>query len=107
MKGIVSSGVRRSPQLPDVPTCFESGIPGFCSTSWHAVVAPAKTSRHVIVKLQQTLAATLTDPELGDQLRIREDAEPVGSSPEELAQFLRWEFDKWAKVIKSVGVRAE
>ena len=107
MKGIVSSGVRRSPQLPDVPTCFESGIPGFCSTSWHAVVAPAKTSRHVIVKLQQTLAATLTDPELRDQLRIREDAEPVGSSPEELAQFLRSEFDKWAKVIKAVGVKAE
>jgi tripartite-type tricarboxylate transporter receptor subunit TctC len=107
MKGIVTSGNRRSPQLPDVPTCIEAGIPGFCSTSWHAVVAPAKTPSRVILKLQQTLATTLTSPDLREQLMTREDAEPIGSSPEDLAKFLRSEFDKWAKVIKAVGMKAE
>ena len=107
MKGIVSSGTRRSPLLPDVPTCAEAGIPGFCSTSWHAIVAPAKTSANVVLKLQQTLAATLTRPELREQLMTREDAEPIGSTPEALAKFLRSEYDKWAKVIKAVGVKAE
>ena len=107
MKGIVSSGARRSPQLPDVPTCFEAGIPGFHSTSWHAIVAPAGTPKPVVLKLQQTLAATLAIPELRDQLVMREDAEPVGSSPEELARLLRSESAKWGKVIQSIGVKAE
>lgn len=107
MKGIVSSGARRSPQLPDVPTCFEAGIPGFHSTSWHAIVAPAGTPRAAVLKLQQTLAATLAIPELRDQLITREDAEPVGSSPEELARHLRSESAKWGKVIQSIGVKAE
>ena len=107
MKGIVSSGSRRSPALPDVPTCVEAGIAGFCSTSWHAIVAPAGTPKQVILKLQQTLAATLASPELRDQLMVREDAESIGSSPEELARFLRSESAKWAKVIKTVGVKVE
>jgi tripartite-type tricarboxylate transporter receptor subunit TctC len=107
MKGIVSSGAHRSPQLPEVPTCIEAGIPGFHSTSWHAIVAPAGTPKPVILKLQQTLAATLANPELREQLMMKEDAEPVASSPEELARFLRSESAKWAKVIKTVGVKVE
>ena len=107
MKGIVSSGARRSPQLPDVPTCIEAGLPGFHSTSWHAIVAPAATPKPVILKLQQTLAATLASPELRDQLIAREDAEPVGSSPAELAKFLRSESAKWAKVIQAIGVKVD
>ncbi len=107
MKGIVSSGMRRSAQLPEVPTCTEAGIPGFCGTSWHAVVAPAGTPQAVIGKLQRTLAAALANPELRDQLMTRDDAEPVGSSPDELGKFLRAEFEKWGKVIRAVGVKAE
>lgn len=107
MKGIVSSGVRRSPQLPEVPACIEAGLPGFCSTSWHAVVAPAETPQPVVRRLQQTLAATLAKPEVRDQLMSREDAEPSGSTPEELGRFLRAEFDKWGKVIRAVDVKAE
>lgn len=107
LKGIVSSGTRRSPQLPDVPTCLEAGLPGFQSTSWHAIVAPAGTPRPAILKLQQTLAATLARPELRNQLMEREDAEPVGSSPEELAKLLRSESAKWRKVIKSIGVKPD
>jgi tripartite-type tricarboxylate transporter receptor subunit TctC len=107
LKGIVSSGARRSPQLPDVPTCFEAGLPGLHSTSWHAIVAPAGTPKPVILKLQQTLATTLARPELREHLMTRDDAEPVGSTPEELARLLRSEYAKWGKVIKSVGVKVD
>ena len=107
LKGIVSSGTRRSAQLPDVPTCTEAGIPGFCSTSWHAIVAPAHTPKAVIAKLQQTLAATLANQALREQLLAREDVEAVASTPEQLAKLLRSEFVKWSAIIQSVGIKAD
>jgi tripartite-type tricarboxylate transporter receptor subunit TctC len=107
MKGIVSSGRRRSAQLPDVQTCIEAGLPGFCSSAWHAVVAPARTPKPVIARIHRTLVATLASQELRDQLLRQEDAETVGSMPEELAKFLRSESARWARIIKEVGVTAE
>ncbi len=107
MKGIVSSGNRRSPMLPSVQTCTEAGVPGFCSMSFHALVAPAGTPSPVIVRLHQTVAKALSDPELRDQLMKGEDSEAIGSSPGELAKFLRAESAKWSKIIKTIGVKAD
>ena len=107
MKGIVSTGRERSPQLPEVPTCIEASLPGFCTTSWHAIVAPAGTPRAVVNKLQQTLKATLSNAELREQLLAREDASAVASTPDELAKFLRSESTRWATIIKAVGVKGE
>jgi tripartite-type tricarboxylate transporter receptor subunit TctC len=107
MKGIVSSGTRRSAQLPDVQTCTEAGLAGFCSSAWHAVVAPARTPKPVVAKIHRTLAAVLGSQELRDQLLRQEDADTVASTPEELAKFLRSESARWARIIKEVGVKAE
>jgi len=107
MKGIVSSGTRRSAQLPGVPTCTEAGLPGFCSLSWHAIVAPARTPKPVIARLHQTLAATLADPGLREQLLAQEDSDAVAGTPEALAKLLRAEFDKWGKIIQAIGVKGE
>jgi tripartite-type tricarboxylate transporter receptor subunit TctC len=107
MKGIVSSGMKRSTLLPDVPTCTEAGLPGFCSSSFHAVVAPAKTPRPVILKLQQSLAATLSNQELRAQLAAREDSEAIGGTPEELAKLMHTEYDRWGKMIRAIGVKGE
>ncbi|HEY0336008.1 MAG TPA: tripartite tricarboxylate transporter substrate-binding protein, partial [Burkholderiales bacterium] len=107
MKGIVSSGTRRSPALPEIPTCTEAGLPSFCSSSWHAVLAPAQTPKAVIAKLHQTLTATLENRELREQLLAREDADAVSSTPDELAKFLRAESAQWGKIIKAVGIRGE
>jgi tripartite-type tricarboxylate transporter receptor subunit TctC len=105
MNGIVSTGTRRSQKLPDVPTCIEAGLPGLQSLSWNAIVAPAGVPKPVILKLQQTLAATLAKPELRDRLMALEDAEAVGSTPGELAKLLRSEYVKWGTLIKSIDVR--
>ncbi|HYK12885.1 MAG TPA: tripartite tricarboxylate transporter substrate-binding protein, partial [Burkholderiales bacterium] len=107
MKGIVSTGRERSPQLPEVPTCIEAALPGFCVSSWHAIVAPAGTPRGVVNKLQQTLKTTLANAELREQLLAREDATAVASAPDELAKFLRAESTRWAAIIKAVGVKGE
>jgi tripartite-type tricarboxylate transporter receptor subunit TctC len=106
LRGIVSTGTRRSPQLPEAPTCIEAGLPGLQATSWHAVMAPAKTPAAVVLKLQQTLAGAISKPDARDAM-ARDDAEAVGGTPEELGRFLRAESTKWGSIIKAVGVRAE
>jgi len=107
MKGIVSSGRRRSPMLPEVQSCTEASLPDFCSSAWHAVLAPARTPKPVIAKVHATLVATLVNQELRDQLLRNEDAETIGSTPEELSKFMRADSAKWAKVIKEFGIKGE
>jgi tripartite-type tricarboxylate transporter receptor subunit TctC len=107
MKGIVSSGNRRSPALPEVQSCTEAGLPDFCSSAWHAVVAPARTPKPVIARIHSTLAATLGNQELREQLLRQEDAEAIGSTPEELAKFMRADSARWAKIIREFGIKGE
>lgn len=107
MKGVVSSGTRRSPALPDVQDCKEAGLPGFCSSAWHAVMAPARTPKPVIAKVHATLTAALAAPELREQLLRQDDADVVGGSPEALAKFMRTESARWAKVIREHGIKPE
>ena len=106
LKAFVISAPKRSPLLPDVPACTEVGLPGLDANAWHAVVAPAGTPKEIVRKLHQTLATTLALPEVRSQLAAV-GAEPVASSPEEFAKFMRAESDKWARVIKAGGVKVE
>ncbi len=106
LKAFVITAPKRSPLLPDVPACTEVGLPGLDSNAWHAVVAPSKTPKEITRKLQQTLARTLADPEVRSQLAAV-GAEPVASTPEEFAKFMRAESQKWARVIKAGGVKVE
>ncbi len=107
MKGIVSSGTRRSPALPEVPTCNEAGLPTFCSSAWHAVLAPVKTPRAIVAKLHATLAQALSTAELREQLLAREDADAIGSSPEALAKLLKSESAQYGRIIRAVGIKGE
>jgi tripartite-type tricarboxylate transporter receptor subunit TctC len=106
LKAFVISAPKRSPLLPEVPACTEVGLPGLDANAWHAVVAPAGTPKEIVRKLHQTLAATLALPEVRSQLAAV-GAEPVASSPEEFAKFMRAESQKWARVIKAGGVKVE
>jgi len=74
--------------------------------SWHAVVAPAGTPRSVVDKLNLTLVETIAQPEVRSAL-IAQGARPVGGSPEDLKDFMRYEAEKWANVIKTSGARAD
>jgi tripartite-type tricarboxylate transporter receptor subunit TctC len=106
LKAFVITAEARSPLLPDVPTTPEVGLPAVQGASWHAVLAPAGTPREIVARLNQTLVAAVAAPELRAQL-LNQGALPVGSTPEELGKFMQAEADKWGRVIRSSGARAD
>ena len=101
----VTSG-KRSQALPEVPTVAEAGLPGYDSTQWYGVLAPAGTSRAIILRLHGEIVRALRDPEVGRRLEA-DGAEAVGSSPEEFTAFIRSETEKWAKVAQAAGIKPE
>jgi tripartite-type tricarboxylate transporter receptor subunit TctC len=106
LKALAITAPERSPLLPDVPTMSEAGLPAVQGGSWHAVVAPTGTPRDAIAKLNRTLVSAVDAHELRKAL-LAQGAQPVASSPEELARFMRDEADKWGRVIRASGARAD
>jgi tripartite-type tricarboxylate transporter receptor subunit TctC len=106
LRALAVTSAKRSEGLPDVPTMAESGLPGYDSTQWYGVLAPAGTSRAIVERLHDEIVRALRAPEVMQRLAA-DGAEPVGSSPEEFAAFIRSEIDKWAKVARAAGIRAE
>src|SRR5437879_5722486 len=106
LRALAVTSAKRSEGLPDVPTIAESGLAGYDSTQWYGVLAPAGTSREIVVRLQGEIVRALRAPEVMQRLAA-DGAEPVGSSPEEFAAFMKAEIDKWARVASAAGIRAE
>jgi len=106
LRPLAVTGVRRSPQLPDVPTMAEAGVAGYEAYVWMGLLAPKGTPQAIIDRLQRALALSLAMPELKAQLATA-GIEIVGSSPAEFAVFFRAEKDLWAKVIRETGARIE
>ncbi|MDP1538146.1 MAG: tripartite tricarboxylate transporter substrate binding protein [Burkholderiales bacterium] len=100
------TGTKRAPGADDIPTIAEAGLPGYEAVQWYGVLAPAATHRDIITKLHTGVVRALQNPDVRQRL-LNDGAEPVGSSPEEFATYLRSETVKWAKVIKAAGIKAE
>ena len=105
LKALAVTGAKRSPAAPDMPTMIEAGVKGYESATWYGVLAPAKTPKDIVAKLNTDIVAILKQPEVRDRLS-KEGAEPVGSTPQELGAYIRSEIAKWGKVIKAAGVQA-
>ncbi len=103
LRAIAIAARTRSPVLPDVPTSAESGMPELLASSWHAIVAPAGVPPERTKRLYQALSTVMADKEVREKM-ASVGADPVGSSPEQFAPFLRSEVDKWRKVIRSSGI---
>ncbi len=101
--GIAS--LKRAENLPEVPTIAEAGVPGFEVLSWYGLLAPAGTPTEIITRLNQEVTRSLNEPEAVERLRAI-GAEPMKSTPAEFNAFLKNEFAKWAKVIRTAGMRA-
>jgi tripartite-type tricarboxylate transporter receptor subunit TctC len=106
LRALGVTGAERSPALPDVPTIEEAGVPGYEALSWFGIFAPAGTPQPVIDKLHDHIVQALADPAMRARLADL-GAEPVGSTPQEFASFIRAEAEKWAKVVKEAGVKLE
>ena len=95
---------RRASVLPDVPTLDEQGIKDVYADNWYALFAPAKTPAPVIAKLNAAVNAVLKDPETAKRL-IEAGADPAAGTPEQLAEFLKSELERWGKVVKEKNIK--
>jgi tripartite-type tricarboxylate transporter receptor subunit TctC len=106
LRGLAVSRAKRSSALPDTPTVAEAGVPGYEAIEWNGVMFPAGTPAAVIKRAHEAIAKVLAIPAVRERI-IGVGAEPVGSSPEEFAAFIRSELTTWAKVIREVGITVE
>jgi tripartite-type tricarboxylate transporter receptor subunit TctC len=106
LRAIATTGPRRATYLPDVPTASESGLPGYETTIWQALLAPARTAPAVIERLHREVADIARQPELRERLSA-DGSEPIGSTPRELADHLAAELARYSKLIKAIGLKVE
>jgi tripartite-type tricarboxylate transporter receptor subunit TctC len=92
--------------LPDVPTISEAGVPGYESVQWFGMLVPVGTPRPIIDRLHQELTRALRAPDMKERLTSL-GLNGVGSTPEEFAVYMKSETEKWAKVIKAMGIKPE
>jgi tripartite-type tricarboxylate transporter receptor subunit TctC len=97
---------KRNPQLPDVPTIIEGGVPGYEVTIWYAVFAPVATPKPVVTRLNADMVKALNSPEMKERMALQ-GMDPSPSTPAELAAFVKTESAKWTKAVKDSGAQAE
>jgi tripartite-type tricarboxylate transporter receptor subunit TctC len=105
LRPLAVTTTRRSPAAPDVPTMGEAGVPGFDISNWFAYFVPSGTQADVIARLNSEVNRGLKQPDVREKL-ANVGAETVGTSPEELARFVRSESDKFARLVKLSGAKA-
>jgi tripartite-type tricarboxylate transporter receptor subunit TctC len=100
------ASLRRYPGLPDLPTIAEAGLPGYETTIWIALFVPAKTPAAVVSQLNQAVHEAVNSPEYKERLQAL-DMQPRVSTSQELADYLKSDLAKWAKVVKDAGIKPE
>ena len=97
---------KRSKSLPNVPTLAEAGLPGYEVSPWFAVFMPAATPKDIVAKVNTALLEAMKDPDVVKRFETI-GAEPVGSTPEEMAQHLARESERWTKLIQERGIKLD
>ena len=106
LRMIATAGSRRTRAAPDLPTVAESGYPGYAVDAWFGIVAPAKTPPEIVAKLSNAIVNLMKAPDVRsrfDQLGY----DPIGSSAAEFSATIRADIDKFAKLIKAAGIKAD
>jgi tripartite-type tricarboxylate transporter receptor subunit TctC len=106
LKALAVLGPKRSALLPEVPTMSEAGVAGYSLTNWFGLLAPAGTSREVVLKINGDVIRILKDDEIRKKISDM-GADVVGNSPEEFGAWMRAESAQWAEIIKSANIRPE
>jgi tripartite-type tricarboxylate transporter receptor subunit TctC len=106
LKALAVSTAQRSPQMPDVPTMKESGVPDVESVAWMAMLAPAGTPADILARMNRELTAILQLPDVLARLQAVY-MEPIGGTAEQLAQFMQDELRTWAPIIRRSGATVQ
>ena len=106
VKALAVTTAKRSALAPELPTIAESGLPGFDISTWFGIFVPAGTPREIVERLHAEFVKALAAPEVRERM-VNLGAEPVGNKPDEFAAYIRTEADKYARVIKASGAKAD
>ncbi|HSD99687.1 MAG TPA: tripartite tricarboxylate transporter substrate binding protein [Burkholderiales bacterium] len=97
---------QRSPIAPELPTIAESGLPGYEVSTWFGIFVPSATPRAAVAQLNQALAAIVKSPQMLERL-AKDGLTPVASMPEEFAQEVARDTEKYGKVIRALGIQSQ
>jgi tripartite-type tricarboxylate transporter receptor subunit TctC len=106
LRALGTGGLKRNPVLPDVPTVAEAGVPDYEAVNWWGIVAPAGTPPAIVERLHRAITEVQDSAEVQKQFAT-EGAEVVKKSTAEFGQFMISEMNKWERVVKDGGIKAE
>jgi tripartite-type tricarboxylate transporter receptor subunit TctC len=106
LRALAVTTAKRVPQLPDVPTMQEAGVPGYAASVWLALLAPAGTPPQIVNKLNAEIAKVMKDPELRKAFDAA-GVEPDPSTPQAMSEYMVQEMARWGKVVKEAGIKLE
>jgi tripartite-type tricarboxylate transporter receptor subunit TctC len=106
LKALATTGPKRSPLAPELPTMIEAGVPGFEISAWYMIFAPKKTPTEILEKLNSAINKAITDPEMVKQMAAM-GVSFVGGSIGQADQFLSSEITNWGSIIKAADIKAE
>jgi tripartite-type tricarboxylate transporter receptor subunit TctC len=106
LRMLAVTGLKRSTQLPELPTISESGLKGFNTDQWYGVLAPAKTPPALVARLNKEVVAAVKSPDFTARAQAQ-GFEVLGTSGAEFREHIRSEIAKWSKLVKAVGIKVE
>lgn len=106
LRGLAVTSAKRASVAPDLPTMAEAGLPGFETTSWHGMLVPTKTPKSISGRVHAELVKALTQADVKEKFAGL-GMDVVANRPEEFTAYIRSESEKWAKVIKTIGLKPE
>ena len=106
MKPLAVTTAQRSPQAPEIPTLAEAGVPGYEQTAWFGVLAPAGTPREIVLKLHGEITKLLNTAEVKERF-AKQGVEVRTTTPEAFGDFVKSEVERWGKVIREAGIKAD
>jgi len=106
LRALAISSAKRSAAAPELPTVAESGMPGYESGTWFALLAPAGTPRDIVNRLNAELGRIVATADMKAKL-LDQGADPVTMTPDQFRAFVKRELARWTKVVKTVGIKLE
>jgi tripartite-type tricarboxylate transporter receptor subunit TctC len=106
LRGIAVGSTKRLALMPDLPTIAESGVPGYESSTWFGPLAPAKTPREIVVRLNSELNKILQRPDVKSRFAA-EGIVALGGTPEEFGAYIKTEIENWGRVVKAAGIKPQ
>jgi len=106
LRALATTGERRAPAAPELPTVAEAGVPGYAATNWFGLAVPAKTPPVVVSRLSQEIARVLRLPDVRERL-LTQGMEPTSSTPDDFSKYIQSEISKWSRVVKASGAKPD